>query len=139
MESEKEVDTHLEKGNESPPLGDVEKKGLDNRFRDLPPDPDEGLSEEEKAKIDKQLLWKLDLKLIPWLCLLYLTAFLDRESLPTALTSISNSDRREYRKRKARRLAERSASILQRIPVQRSSFALFRLVLAFRAGHEYRA
>lgn len=74
---EKAVDEHL--GNESPPLGD--EKVTDNRFHDLPPDPDAGLSEEEKAKIDKKLLRKLDLKLIPWLCLLYLTAFLDRESL----------------------------------------------------------
>jgi len=30
------------------------------------PDPDEGLSDEERKKIDRQLLWKLDLKLIPW-------------------------------------------------------------------------
>ena len=79
MDSEKAVHSQLEKGNESPPLGDGEKKVLDNRFRDLPPDPDEGLSEAEKAKIDKALLLKLDLKLIPWLCLIYLAAFLDRK------------------------------------------------------------
>ena len=29
-------------------------------------DPDAGLSDEERARIDKALLWKLDLKLIPW-------------------------------------------------------------------------
>ena len=45
---------------------------------DLPPDPDEGLSDTEKAAIDKKLLRKLDLRLIPWLCLLYLISFLDR-------------------------------------------------------------
>lgn len=30
------------------------------------PDPDEGLSEEERKKIDRKLLWKLDIRLIPW-------------------------------------------------------------------------
>lgn len=30
------------------------------------PDPDEGLSEEERKKIDRKLLWKLDRTLIPW-------------------------------------------------------------------------
>ncbi|KAL1631980.1 hypothetical protein SLS56_004185 [Neofusicoccum ribis] len=30
------------------------------------PDPDAGLSDEERAAIDRKLLWKLDLKLIPW-------------------------------------------------------------------------
>lgn len=75
------VGTQLSAGNESPPLRDVEKEAIvGNSFRDLPPDPDAGLSEEEKAKIDKKLVLKLDLKLIPWLCLLYLVAFLDRKS-----------------------------------------------------------
>jgi hypothetical protein len=40
------------------------------------PDPDAGLSDEERAKIDRALLWKLDIRLIPWLCLLYLISFL---------------------------------------------------------------
>ena len=40
------------------------------------PDPDAGLSEEERQKIDRRLLWKLDIRLIPWLCLLYLISFL---------------------------------------------------------------
>ena len=48
-------------------------------FQGLPPDPDAGCSEEEKAAIDKRLLRKLDWKLIPWLSLLYLMSFLDRE------------------------------------------------------------
>ncbi|RDH37148.1 MFS general substrate transporter [Aspergillus welwitschiae] len=47
-------------------------------------DPDEGLSEEEKAKIDRALLWKLDLRLIPWLSLLYLISFLDRTNVGNA-------------------------------------------------------
>lgn len=40
------------------------------------PDPDAGLSDEERKKIDRKLLWKLDLKLIPWLSFLYLISFL---------------------------------------------------------------
>ncbi|KAL8648712.1 MAG: hypothetical protein Q9226_005887 [Calogaya cf. arnoldii] len=51
---------------------------------DLHPDPDAGLSEEERAKIDRRLLWKLDLRLIPWLCLLYLISFLDRTNIGNA-------------------------------------------------------
>ncbi|RDL40055.1 MFS general substrate transporter [Venustampulla echinocandica] len=50
----------------------------------LPPDPDAHLSEEERAAIDRKLLWKLDLTLIPWLCLLYLLAFLDRTNIGNA-------------------------------------------------------
>lgn len=74
---------------------------------ELPPDPDAHLSEAEKAAIvssiclspsqntddplltrhpaqDKKLLWKLDLRLIPWLCLLYLISFLDRTNIGNA-------------------------------------------------------
>ncbi|MCJ1309948.1 hypothetical protein MMC25_003609 [Agyrium rufum] len=61
-------------------IGVVEDKAPDN----LPPDPDEGLSDEEKAAIDRKLLWKLDIKLIPWLCLLYLVSFLDRTNIGNA-------------------------------------------------------
>ena len=39
------------------------------------PDPDAGLSDEERAAHDKTLLRKLDLKLIPWLSFLYRTSF----------------------------------------------------------------
>ncbi|MCJ1286622.1 hypothetical protein MMC26_005968 [Xylographa opegraphella] len=53
-------------------------------FGSLPPDPDAGRSEAEKAHIDKRLKWKLDLKLIPWLCLLYLCSFLDRTNIGNA-------------------------------------------------------
>lgn len=48
------------------------------------PDPDAGLSDEERAAIDRKLLWKLDLKLIPWLCFLYLISFLDRTNIGNA-------------------------------------------------------
>lgn len=50
----------------------------------LPPDPDAHLSAEERAAIDRKLLWKLDLRLIPWLCLLYLISFLDRTNIGNA-------------------------------------------------------
>ncbi|KAL1613454.1 hypothetical protein SLS54_010592 [Diplodia seriata] len=50
----------------------------------LPPDPDAGLSDEERAAIDRKLLWKLDLKLIPWLSFLYLISFLDRTNIGNA-------------------------------------------------------
>ena len=62
---------------------------------ELPPDPDAHLSLEERAAIvcsihripplswlinlfkDRKLVWKLDLRLIPWLCLLYLIRYLE--------------------------------------------------------------
>lgn len=47
-------------------------------------DPDEHFSPEKKAQIDRRLLWKLDLRLIPWLCLLYLISFLDRTNIGNA-------------------------------------------------------
>ncbi|KAL4884448.1 major facilitator superfamily domain-containing protein [Aspergillus karnatakaensis] len=47
-------------------------------------DPDAGLSDEERAKIDRALLWKLDLRLVPWLSLLYLISFLDRTNIGNA-------------------------------------------------------
>ncbi|KAI9695441.1 MAG: hypothetical protein M1820_008626 [Bogoriella megaspora] len=48
------------------------------------PDPDEGLSEEERRAAEKKLLRKLDWTLIPWLTLLYLVAFLDRTNIGNA-------------------------------------------------------
>ncbi|KAI5819416.1 major facilitator superfamily domain-containing protein [Pyronema omphalodes] len=47
-------------------------------------DPDAGLSFEERQKIDRELLRKLDFRLIPWLCLLYLVSFLDRTNIGNA-------------------------------------------------------
>ncbi|KAF1971395.1 MFS nicotinic acid transporter-like protein Tna1 [Bimuria novae-zelandiae CBS 107.79] len=48
------------------------------------PDPDAGLSPEERAAIDRKLLKKLDLRLIPWLSFLYLISFLDRTNIGNA-------------------------------------------------------
>ncbi|RPA76748.1 MFS general substrate transporter [Ascobolus immersus RN42] len=47
-------------------------------------DPDAGKTDEERAEIDKQLLRRLDYKLLPWLCLLYLISFLDRANVGNA-------------------------------------------------------
>lgn len=48
------------------------------------PDPDAGKSPEERAAIDKKLMRRVDLWLIPWLCLLYLLSFLDRTNIGNA-------------------------------------------------------
>ncbi|KKP05775.1 hypothetical protein THAR02_02149 [Trichoderma harzianum] len=47
-------------------------------------DPDEGKSEEEKQEIDRKLMWKIGLWLVPWLYLLYLLSFLDRTNIGNA-------------------------------------------------------
>ncbi|KAJ5088902.1 hypothetical protein N7456_012518 [Penicillium angulare] len=47
-------------------------------------DPDEGLSDEEKKRIDDRLLFKLDMRLLPWLSLLFLAGFLDRTNVGNA-------------------------------------------------------
>ncbi|KAK0751833.1 major facilitator superfamily domain-containing protein [Schizothecium vesticola] len=51
---------------------------------DLLADPDAHLSLEEKEEVDRKLVRKLDLMLIPWLCFLYLLAFLDRTNIGNA-------------------------------------------------------
>ncbi|KAJ2899554.1 putative transporter [Zalerion maritima] len=51
------------------------------------PDPDAGLSPEERAEADRKLVRKLDWKLIPWLCWLYLLSFLDRTNIGNAKIS----------------------------------------------------
>lgn len=48
------------------------------------PDPDEGKSDEERKKLDRALVWKVDKWLIPWLSLLYLLSFLDRTNIGNA-------------------------------------------------------
>ncbi|PPJ56559.1 hypothetical protein CBER1_03885 [Cercospora berteroae] len=48
------------------------------------PDPDPGATPEERAALDKKLMRKVDLWLIPWLCLLYLLSFLDRTNIGNA-------------------------------------------------------
>ncbi|KAJ9164838.1 MFS general substrate transporter [Coniochaeta hoffmannii] len=76
-------------------MSDIEKKSASNEaighhengdgtLAALPPDPDAHLSPEERAARDRKLLWRLDLILIPWLCLLYLLAFLDRTNIGNA-------------------------------------------------------
>jgi hypothetical protein len=50
----------------------------------LPHDPDHGLSHDERVKVERKLLWRLDFRLIPWLCLLYLISFLDRTNIGNA-------------------------------------------------------
>ncbi|KAI1400464.1 MFS general substrate transporter [Hypoxylon fuscum] len=74
-------------------MSDVEKHSTSHDSQDginvahvegLPPDPDSHLSREEKAKIDRKLVWRLDWILIPWLCILYLLAFLDRTNIGNA-------------------------------------------------------
>ncbi|KAG6059438.1 hypothetical protein E4U32_004081 [Claviceps aff. humidiphila group G2b] len=47
-------------------------------------DPDAGLSEAQRKEVERKLLRKLDLALIPWLCLLYLICFLDRTNIGNA-------------------------------------------------------
>jgi len=42
------------------------------------------MSNEDKAQFEKRLLWKLDLRLVPWLSLLYLLSFLDRTNIGNA-------------------------------------------------------
>jgi len=48
------------------------------------PDPDVGKTDEERAALDKALVWKIDRWLIPWLSLLYLLSFLDRTNIGNA-------------------------------------------------------
>ncbi|KAE8379864.1 major facilitator superfamily domain-containing protein [Aspergillus bertholletiae] len=71
-------------GRASSAHSDLEHSKLDVGHLEVVPDPDDGLSEEEKAKIDRRLLWKLDMRLIPWLSLLYLASFLDRTNIGNA-------------------------------------------------------
>ncbi|KAF3055770.1 hypothetical protein GL218_06865 [Daldinia childiae] len=63
---------------------DSQDEGQGGALDGLPPDPDAHLSQEEKDKIDRKLVWRLDWILIPWLCILYLLAFLDRTNIGNA-------------------------------------------------------
>ncbi|KAI0389354.1 MFS general substrate transporter [Xylariaceae sp. FL0594] len=69
---------------EKPESSRDENVGINGSVIGLPPDPDAHLSPEEKDKNERRLLWRLDLILIPWLCLLYLLAFLDRTNIGNA-------------------------------------------------------
>ncbi|KOS23273.1 putative transporter [Escovopsis weberi] len=58
-------------------------------------DPDAGLSEAERAEIERKLLRKLDITIIPWvriLCLLYLLCFLDRTNIGNAKIASLETD-----------------------------------------------
>ncbi|KAF5250704.1 hypothetical protein FANTH_4147 [Fusarium anthophilum] len=48
------------------------------------PDPDAGKTVEERQAIEKKLMWRVDLALIPWLSFLYLLSFLDRTNIGNA-------------------------------------------------------
>ncbi|KAI0200318.1 major facilitator superfamily domain-containing protein [Astrocystis sublimbata] len=68
-------------------MSDLEKHSSSRDERDgdhFDSDPDAHLTHEEREKVDRALLRKLDLTLIPWLCLLYLLAFLDRTNIGNA-------------------------------------------------------
>ena len=77
---EKPTAIQLDDSSDRSPSDSEKKIGNDVHDDGLPPDPDAGLSAEERARIDKKLVRKLDLELIPWLCLLYLISFLDRKA-----------------------------------------------------------
>ncbi|KAF2474589.1 MFS nicotinic acid transporter-like protein Tna1 [Lindgomyces ingoldianus] len=85
------MSTALERGTDSASLdrrSEDEKAKVEGQEYAPPtdgiPDPDAGLSEEERAAHDRKLLWKLDMKLIPWLSFLYLISFLDRTNIGNA-------------------------------------------------------
>jgi sugar phosphate permease len=71
-------------GSASPSDENNEKGVAQIRHHEGIHDPDAGLSDAERAAIDKKLLRKLDMKLIPWLTLLYLVSFLDRTNIGNA-------------------------------------------------------
>ncbi|KAF1929824.1 uncharacterized protein M421DRAFT_130367 [Didymella exigua CBS 183.55] len=77
-----------------------------NPLSDLP-DPDAGLSDQERAAADKKLLRKLDLKLIPWLSFLYLICECDATtSAQHWLTTDASLPRQnQHRQRESRRSA----------------------------------
>ncbi|KAK7752556.1 hypothetical protein SLS62_005524 [Diatrype stigma] len=53
----------------------------------LPPDPNAHLTQEERDAADSRLIRRLDWNLLPWLCILYLLAFLDRTNIGNAKIS----------------------------------------------------
>ncbi|KAI0125646.1 major facilitator superfamily transporter [Xylariales sp. AK1849] len=82
----------LEKNSVKAPSHESLQRPRQGGLHSLPPDPDAHLSQEEKDKIDRKLLWKLDWILIPWLCILYLLAFLDRTNIGNAKIAGLTSD-----------------------------------------------
>lgn len=76
---------HLEQDSPvmTPPASDLEKEVAYHHESTIAtlPDPDAHLSAEERKAIDRKLLRKIDFKLVPWLCFLYLLSFLDRTNI----------------------------------------------------------
>ncbi|SMR58697.1 unnamed protein product [Zymoseptoria tritici ST99CH_1E4] len=64
-------------------LKQVRTQAIQNEL-DAIEDPDPNATPEERAALDKKLMRKVDLWLIPWLCLLYLLSFLDRTNIGNA-------------------------------------------------------
>ncbi|KAF1850691.1 MFS general substrate transporter [Cucurbitaria berberidis CBS 394.84] len=60
-------------------------------YDDLP-DPDAGKSPAERERLDKALVRKMDMWLIPWLSLLYLLSFLDRTNIGNARVAHMEKD-----------------------------------------------
>ncbi|KAK4167141.1 putative transporter [Cladorrhinum sp. PSN259] len=67
-------------------------RSQDEGIMTIPDDPDAHLTAAEKAEVDRKLLWRLDKKLMPWLCFLYLLAFLDRTNIGNAKIAGLNKD-----------------------------------------------
>jgi len=92
MAAEKMTVDYAEKKNGG--IEDIESSGTRSpavEYDELP-DPDIGKSPEERAKLDKALVWKMDLWLIPWLSLLYLLSFLDRTNIGNARVAHMEGD-----------------------------------------------
>ncbi|KAJ4172143.1 hypothetical protein NW754_007742 [Fusarium falciforme] len=81
-EPEKPTTVDVENVSKLPPASAIEAERA-QLLANLP-DPDAGKSEEERREIDKKLMWKVDMWLIPWLSLLYLLSFLDRTNIGNA-------------------------------------------------------
>lgn len=87
--------THTMSDNDTEKASELRQKEFAGTLRDLPDDPDAHLTPAEREARDRKLLWRLDWMLIPWLCLLYLLAFLDRTNIGNAKIAGLTSPRPE--------------------------------------------
>ncbi|KAI5362879.1 Putative major facilitator superfamily, MFS transporter superfamily [Septoria linicola] len=71
---------------------ELEKAAVRRNSIDDIEDPDPNATPEERAALDKALMRKVDLWLIPWLCLLYLLSFLDRTNIGNARAAGMEAD-----------------------------------------------
>ncbi|KAF6809212.1 MFS transporter [Colletotrichum plurivorum] len=78
--NKRDVELNERSSDEKPQDAQLEQA---RQLADLP-DPDAGKTPEERAEIDRKLMWKVDLWLVPWLSLLYLLSFLDRTNIGNA-------------------------------------------------------